>query len=113
MSPQKELVATVLALGLVFLLRSIRLIALWLRTHGALEQLSIRIAKSDGDVSDLLFLETDGLHKGMIKVSQSELKIIMACLLMANELTLTPDTARTSVDFPWATCPMVPMFWVA
>ena len=30
-----------------------------------------------------------------------------------NKLTLVPEMAKTSVDFPWATWPMVPMFWVA
>lgn len=30
-----------------------------------------------------------------------------------NRTVCTPEIAFTTVDFPWATCPMVPMFIVA
>lgn len=28
-------------------------------------------------------------------------------------LTFVPEIALTKVDFPWATCPIVPIFYVA
>lgn len=61
-APKEELAAAVLAGSLVLLLGSIRLVALWLWAFWTLEQFGIRVAESDCDVSDLLFLESDGLY---------------------------------------------------
>lgn len=65
------------------------------RTVGivALVDLCIRVAELDGDISLQLVFETDGLRLSPQRKNP----------------TCTPEMAFTTVDFPCATWPIVPM----
>ena len=88
MSHQEKICLAVFALGAILLGRAIRLEALGSCTFWAFVELSIRITKLNGDVSNLLFLMSYSLCQNVKNT---------------RKLTLTPEMALTRVDFPWAT----------
>lgn len=97
MSNEEQLRFTYGALGRVLLLRPERLEAVGWLTSWTLVQLRIRITQLNGNVSEAFLVVAHGL----LRISQMSV------------ITLTPEMARTRVDLPWATWPMVPILMVA
>jgi hypothetical protein len=67
--------------------------------------LSICIAQFYGDITLLLILESYSLHRKCACSPDNKTS--------STTRTCTPDIAFTTVDFPWATWPIVPMLIVA
>lgn len=88
-SHQEQLRVAVQALGFVFLVGLVRLVALGCWANRALVQLGICITKFNRNVSDSLFPVFDGLNNTYYPCSTI--------------LTLVPEIASTRVDLPCAT----------
>ena len=100
------------ALGRVFFLWTEGLKAFRRLASGALVKLSVGISKLDSNISDDLLVMFDSLYYNSLNC-QIEKTEKISLRQESEVLTLTPEIARTKVDLPWATWPMVPMLMVA